>query len=521
MWVLSLKNARSLTQHAIGAVRNRQQFGRVDAGRGADARAPKPSGPKTCASELRTQTSSALIRLRNSLLSSGRPQSLDVGNEDLHGPRSASDATSSVGRGDATVRCVISASESGCLRCALAAAARSGEDDIDTWKGTVKGPGKMVAVDAGRQVRPRAARAMRRSRWSTWSATTSTASAELLNALQKLDAGDARQADRRSSTPGLVELMNSDGRSRRGRTARAGAAAAPDPRQGRRVRADPAAPARRRARQLTDARHAAGTRSTSTAAACRATTAPSRSCARWARRRATALVDALNAQLPQQALIKLAELIGQLGDAAHQAARGAEAGGDRGRDGRARRSSAGSRRRSRSSCGAAAAKDPARVEKAAQLNRDRFIDEGAIPAMKYLADRARGRPRACWRSPATRRRPQADRRTRALQALEGKVREEHLDALLALALDPSFAAHRCRTTPSTAWATSAAPRRSPPMWPLVQDAKSSACAGARASWCWPSAATPCWPSSSPSCRPRRMSPTSPKSSRAMPYAWDR
>jgi hypothetical protein len=64
----------------------------------------------------------------------------------------------------------------------------------------------------------------------------------------------------------------------------------------------------------------------------------------------------------------------------------------------------------------------------------------------------------------------AARRTRALQALEGKVNESQLDALLALALDPSspvtvqdYAFDRVGDIRSQ--------KAIPPMWPLVQDAQ--------------------------------------------------
>ena len=64
----------------------------------------------------------------------------------------------------------------------------------------------------------------------------------------------------------------------------------------------------------------------------------------------------------------------------------------------------------------------------------------------------------------------AERRTRALQALEGKVHEEHLAQLLELALDPSnpaavqdYAFDRVGDIRS--------PKAIPPMWPLVADAE--------------------------------------------------
>jgi hypothetical protein len=181
---------------------------------------------------------------------------------------------------------------------------------------------------------------------------------------------------------------------------------------------------------------------------------------------ASMLVDALNAQLPQQALGKLAELIGQLGDPATKQ-RAAQKLVAIEAEMYAAPFVNWLKAQIVSQLGAAATKDPARVEKAALLNRDRFIDEGAIPAMKHLADQPEVAARllaiASDKSPAL-----ADRRTRALQALEGKVREEHLGPLLSLALDP--------TAPPTVQdyafdrvADIRSPRAIPPMWPLVQD----------------------------------------------------
>jgi hypothetical protein len=112
--------------------------------------------------------------------------------------------------------------------------------------------------------------------------------------------------------------------------------------------------------------------------------------------------------------------------------------------------------------------DPARIEKGALLNRDNFIVTGALPAMKYLADQPEVQARlleiAQLKDPTI-----TDRRTRALQALEGKVGPAQLDALLALALDA--------TTPVSVrdYAFDRVgdirdPKAIPAMWPLVQSA---------------------------------------------------
>ncbi|HEX4354508.1 MAG TPA: hypothetical protein VHZ95_16380 [Polyangiales bacterium] len=151
---------------------------------------------------------------------------------------------------------------------------------------------------------------------------------------------------------------------------------------------------------------------------------------------ARSLVDALNAKLPQQALIKLAELIGQVGDA-----------GTRQRAGQRlvaiEREMEGPsflewlKGQIKDQMAASGVKpDPARIAKAAEINRGNFIDNGVLPAMKYLADQSEVASRllelASHKDPKL-----TERRTNALQALEGKLGPEHLDQVLALALDSS------------------------------------------------------------------------------------
>ena len=97
-----------------------------------------------------------------------------------------------------------------------------------------------------------------------------------------------------------------------------------------------------------------------------------------------------------------------------------------------------------------------------RCNRDNFINDGAMPAMKWLADEPAVKKRLLadrlHAEPAT---TAETRRVRALQALEGKVDEGDLQQVLALALDKQQPHRRCATTRSIAWATSAAPRRCP------------------------------------------------------------
>jgi hypothetical protein len=113
--------------------------------------------------------------------------------------------------------------------------------------------------------------------------------------------------------------------------------------------------------------------------------------------------------------------------------------------------------------------DAARIAKAAEINRQNFIENGVLPAMKYLADQpevaAKLLELASSKDPKL-----TDRRTRALQALEGKLGPEHLDQVLALALDNSnpvavrdYAFDRVGDIRS--------PKALASMWPLVQNAE--------------------------------------------------
>jgi hypothetical protein len=181
---------------------------------------------------------------------------------------------------------------------------------------------------------------------------------------------------------------------------------------------------------------------------------------------ARSLVDALNAKLPQQALIKLAELIGQLGD-------------------NASRQRAGQRlvQIEREMEGgpflewlkaqindqikqSGTAIDAGRIAKAAELNRENFINNGVLPAMKYLADQPEVAKRlleiASHKDPKL-----TERRTRALQALEGKLGPEHVDQVLALALDSSNAT-AVRDYAFDRVGDIRSPKALVSMWPLLQ-----------------------------------------------------
>lgn len=347
----------------------------------------------------------------------------------------------------------------GLLGLIAATGCKVGQADVDDWKGTVKGPGKMVAVIQADKydldLRAYAGLALVDMERHDLDGV-----AELLNAVDKLDA-PTRDRIIASLVPGLVKLMQ---------TAEAGTNPNAEGPPARQIRAKDAAfalityanPESRKA--LTDAvmswytadfngRSLSGNYSAEQVVRALGSSA------------ATTLVTALTAQLPQQALVKLAELIGQVGDDAAKKRAGqklvaieAEMRGEN--------FLKWLKAEIAQQLGASGS-DAQRVEKAAKINREKFIDEGAIPAMAHLADQPEVAVRLLAIA-AERDASMTERRTRALQALQGKVREEQLQQLLALALDPSappavqdYAFDRVGDIRS--------PKAIAPMWPLVQD----------------------------------------------------
>lgn len=196
---------------------------------------------------------------------------------------------------------------------------------------------------------------------------------------------------------------------------------------------------------------------------------------------ASMLVNALHAQMPQQALVKIAEIIGRGAseDAKRQAAERLvsiekEMEAPAFLDWLKKEI-----RQSLSSQGQDSNEN--RVVAAALLNRENFINQGSIPAMKYLADQrvvadrllriADTKPGSS--DPAAWAERLNARRTTALQALEGYVTRAHLQRLLAIALDSSnptsvrdYAFDRVGDIRS--------PAAIPRLWPLVQ---ASGCEG--------------------------------------------
>ena len=332
-----------------------------------------------------------------------------------------------------------------CLVLALGLASLAGckvsAEDIDYWKRTVKGPGKIVAVIlADRypiELRTRAALALVEMERQDVDGV-----ARLQQTIQALQSQDQGTVDAivRGMVPGLLEMMS-------GSDEQQDESLGPPPRQ---TRAKDAAyllipHANAEARQeLTAAvvgwyakdfanRSLAGNYSSEQVV--RSLGSPA----------ATQLVEGMNAHMPQQALVKISELVSQIGDAETKA----EAG---------RRLVAIERemegpefvnwlkdqiKTSLESQGQQASET--RVINIAVVNREKFINEGALPAMKHLAAVPVVRNRlleVASAAPPESMPPGAKeainlRRQRALMALEGAVGEPQMTALIDLALDES------------------------------------------------------------------------------------
>lgn len=316
-------------------------------------------------------------------------------------------------------------------------------DDIDYWKGTVKGPGKIVAVLLAEryplELRTRAALAL-----VEMERTDVNGVGELQRGIQALQA--ANEADTQqivdAMVPGLQSMMTG-----------AETAAQEDENLGppaQSIRAKDAAyiliphasPAARV--QLVEGvvgwyvvdftgRSLSGDYSVEQVVRSLGATAASK------------LVDALNSHMPKAALVKIAELVGQLGDDATKERMGTRL-VELEREMETDEYLTWLKSEIRNSLteqNPGAEVNEARVATIAKLNQQRFINEGALPAMKHLAGQAAVRARLLELAEAG---PPAGatadivaavatRRQRALQALEGNATQEHLPRLMALALN--------------------------------------------------------------------------------------
>lgn len=317
----------------------------------------------------------------------------------------------------------------------IATACAVTEADIEAWKGTVRGPGKILAVLLADKysdpLRIHAGLALVEMERSDVDGI-----AELQGGLVQLPE-ETRRRIVDGMTDGLIQMMNGQGAAGGAPT---GVGDAPPPIQ---VRAKDAAfvilqyasPAQQST--LTDAivgwfvadfngRSLAG--NFSAEQVIRALGAPA----------ASRLVEAMNARLPQQALTKIAELIAQLGDAPTKARAGERVVAIESEMESAEFLTWLGERLSTQ----AAASDPPRtltpeqINRGATFNREQFIVSGAIPAMHHLGDQpvVAARLLVIAQQPSTTA-EQETRRVAALQALEGHVQPGQAAPLLALALD--------------------------------------------------------------------------------------
>ncbi len=187
---------------------------------------------------------------------------------------------------------------------------------------------------------------------------------------------------------------------------------------------------------------------------------------------ASQLVDALNARMPKEATIKIAELISQLGDAPTKERAGT-------RLVELHREILGTeyfdwlKAQIRARIGADAPDN--RILAVALHNREQFVNSGTLPAMKHLASQAAVRSELLSLATTAPRAEASDpekvrinaRRVTALRALESNVTEEHLDALLALALNENLPAE-IRDTAFDRVGDIRSARAIPRLWALVE-----------------------------------------------------
>ncbi|HEY8428235.1 MAG TPA: hypothetical protein VIL20_07665 [Sandaracinaceae bacterium] len=371
------------------------------------------------------------------------------------------------------------------LACVAAAGCKVTREDIDYWTGTQKGPGKIVAVLLADKyeddLRAYAGLALVRME-----PRTATETQDAVDGVSELQAA-VRQLPEETRTrlvdlmvPRLIEMM-------RGQDAPQASSGEEEGVPRRQVRAKDAAfliipyasPERRR--ELTEAvvdwfvvdfngRSLEGNYTAEQVVRQLGAVAASR------------LVNALNARLPQQALVKLAELIASLGDAETKqraAVRLVEI--EREMEGEEFMNWLRERLREQllqqmdESQRAQAQINQERIEAAAALNRENFINLGALPAMKHLNGERVVQDRLLEIArQQVGEEPISARRVVALRALEGGVRPDQVDALLDIALNDPTAKQAVRSLGgarpddyafdriSDARATSAIPR----LWPV-------------------------------------------------------
>jgi hypothetical protein len=349
---------------------------------------------------------------------------------------------------------------------ALAAGCAVTHEDIDTWMGTVRGPGKIVAVlmapKYSDELRVHAGLALVRMERQDVEGIT-----ELQTALRRLDE-ETQHRIVDGMTPGLLAMMAGEGQ-----PAAATEDGPPPPLQ---VRAKDAAflvlqyASPPRQLELTDGvvgwfvvdfngRSLAG--SFSAEQVVRQLGAPA----------ATRLVDAMSARIPQGALMKIAELVASLGDAPTKA-RAAERLVAIEREIESPEFEAWLTQRVNTQLAASGGGtvDPARVAAAVALNREAFITQGAVPAMHHLATEPTISNRLLEMAQTASTTPAAeDRRVVALQAMEGHVRPDQVQALLQLAITPTTPT-RVRDYAFDRIADARSREAIPALWPMATSA---------------------------------------------------
>ncbi len=357
------------------------------------------------------------------------------------------------------------------LTCLTVAGCKVTQEDIDYWTGTQKGPGKIVAVLLADkyedELRAYAGLALVRME-----PRPSTDSQDAVDGVSELQAA-VRQLPEESRAH-LVDLMIPELiRMMRGEDAPAAEPAEGEGVPRRQVRAKDAAfllipyTSEAHRQELTDAvvdwftvdfngRSLEGNYSAEQVV--RQLGAPA----------ASRLVNAMSARLPQQALVKVAELISTLGDRPTKeraATRLVEI--EREMEGEEFGTWLKDRLREQMRAQHPDAQvDEARITAAAELNRENFITLGALPAMKHLnGERViQDRLLEIAQSAGTDER-MTERRQRALQAMEGGVRPDQCEALVDLALNdatPVAVRDYSFDRIADARATSAIPR----LWPV-------------------------------------------------------
>lgn len=336
-------------------------------------------------------------------------------------------------------------------------------EDIDTWTGTVRGPGKIVAVLLADKyadpLRVHAGLALIRMEPRQEVDGVS----ELQGTVRRLDE-DTRRRIVDGMTPGLLELMRGEGQPP------VAEGSAPPALQ---IRAKDAAflilqyASPEQQSQLTEGvvgwfvedfngRSLAGNFSAEQVV--RQLGAPG----------AQRLIDAMSARIPQQALVKIAELIASLGSPETKQRAGErlvqiERELESGEFG----TWLAERVRTQMSASGGTV-DEARVNAAVALNREQFITLGALPAMHHLADQTAVSNRLLEMATATEG-TNEERRVVALQAMEGHVRADQTAPLLALALQQSQPT-RVRDYAFDRIADSRSREVIPQLWPLATSA---------------------------------------------------